>query len=282
MKSIPIHKFSAHSSVPGFQVVSWSEKLKPYEANKPHRHQYFEALFFLKGKGIHEIDFKKHIFKPNSVHFVSSSTVHSVLREPGSIGFSILFEPDFLPQGVAPSNFTFFQVANSPVLNLGKNGFEQIRSVLSQIHEEYNGQAFQKREALQSLFHVLLIQLQRHYTSSEQQTVKVSKRPELAQRIELLIEQHYLNHWRAKDYALQLNTSVASLTNFCKKYFSMSAEQLAHQRLLLEVKRQLAYDNKNVKEICFDLGFEDPAYFNRFFKKGTGLTPVQYREALEH
>ena len=55
---------------------------------------------------------------------------------------------------------------------------------------------------------------------------------------------------------------------------------MVHDRLVLEAKRQLAFSNRNVKEICYELGFEDPAYFSRFFRNHTGTSPHEFREIM--
>jgi len=57
-----------------------------------------------------------------------------------------------------------------------------------------------------------------------------------------------------------------------------SPSQIIKDRLILEAKRQLKFSNKTVKEIAFELGFDDPAYFSRLFSKGTGSSPAKYRQ----
>ena len=54
--------------------------------------------------------------------------------------------------------------------------------------------------------------------------------------------------------------------------------QIINERIILEAKRMLRYSSLRVKEVSIDLGFEDPSYFNKFFKKITGITPADFRE----
>lgn len=280
MKQIPIHDFSAGKPVPDIEIITWSKTFSPYESTLPHRHKYFEALFFLKGKGRHEIDFTVYDFKPNSVHFVSAASVHAVKRQPGSAGFSILFAPEFLPDGISPGDFGFYHAGSVPYMNLSALQFRSLDPLFQMIQEEYSAHHPFKRETLQSLFHVLLMRLNRLYVSTVKAALTPSRKVGFVQRMEDLIEANYMNHWRAGDYARSMNTSVAHLSAMCKKHFSQSAQQMIQQRLLLEIKRQLAYSDKPVKEICYSLNFEDPAYFNRFFRKFTGVTPLKYRQSL--
>ena len=53
--------------------------------------------------------------------------------------------------------------------------------------------------------------------------------------------------------------------------------EIVRDRIILEAKRQLRYSEKAIKEIAYDLGFEDPTYFNRIFKKAESVSPKQYR-----
>ena len=57
-----------------------------------------------------------------------------------------------------------------------------------------------------------------------------------------------------------------------------SPSQIIKDRLVLEAKRKLKFSNKTVREIAFELGFEDPAYFSRLFSKNAGVSPAQYRQ----
>lgn len=280
MQTIPVHDFSSGSAVSGFGIEQWNPLVPKNVVGRPHRHNYFEALFFIRGKGQHEIDFKTYEFKPLSVHFVPAASVHVVKRQPGSAGFSILFSPEFLPPAITAQQFDFFKSGAFPVLDLGKENFAELNPFLATLQNEYTGSRPMKREALQAVFQVLMVQLQRFYILQSGNRVGTISKNEFMLRFEALIEKNHLQHWRAGKYAAALNMSVNNLSSLTKKYYSVTAQQLVHQRLLLEIKRRLAYSDKPVKEICFDLNFEDPAYFNRFFKTHTGLTPQQYREAL--
>jgi len=63
-----------------------------YDFSKPHRHNYNELFFFVRGSGNHMIDFKNHPIKDNSIHFVSSHKVHCVEREQKSHGYVLMFK----------------------------------------------------------------------------------------------------------------------------------------------------------------------------------------------
>ncbi len=279
MKTIPIHDFAQQQQSPKFEVDLWKKSNK-YDVSLPHRHNYCQALIFLKGGGKHEIDFNAYVIKSQSLHFVYANQVHVVRRAAGSTGFSIMFAEEFLPEGCSVRDFYFFKTGACPVMNLRAKDFSEIKATLESIQTEYFSHLAKKREVLQALFHVFLIQAQRLQDKTEKvQAVKSSKH-EFAEQLEQLIEKNFQLHWRAHDYARPLNVSVTQLNFLCKQHFSKSTETLIQDRLLLEAKRLLVYSEKSVKEICFDLNFDDPAYFIRFFRKHTGITPLEYRKSV--
>jgi AraC family transcriptional activator of pobA len=94
------------------------------------------------------------------------------------------------------------------------------------------------------------------------------------------LENHFQDEAQVHFYAKLLHVTPNYLNIVYKKEAGSSAGQYIRQRVLLEAKRLLAMSQKDVKEISFDLGFEDAAYFSRFFKKHTGSTPRDFREQL--
>jgi AraC family transcriptional activator of pobA len=91
------------------------------------------------------------------------------------------------------------------------------------------------------------------------------------------VEQHYLQHWSVADYAAALNVTPSKLNRLSKALAGRSAFEITQERLLLEARRRLVYIAAPVQLLAYELGFEDPAYFNRFFKKRTGMTPARFR-----
>lgn len=96
-------------------------------------------------------------------------------------------------------------------------------------------------------------------------------------RFVLAMEEHYLEHWPISRYAMQLGLSPERLNRLTRAETDRSALELVHDRLLREASRRLIYVAAPVSSLAFELGFKDPAYFCRFFKRHTGLTPKEFR-----
>ena len=82
-------------------------------------------------------------------------------------------------------------------------------------------------------------------------------------------------------YARALAISAQRLNRICRDFSGKTAIELAHERVMLEAQRHLVYSAAPVEAIAYDLGFKDPGYFCRFFKRRSGLSPGGYRRARE-
>jgi AraC family transcriptional activator of pobA len=97
-------------------------------------------------------------------------------------------------------------------------------------------------------------------------------------RFRELIESQYLKHWPVQRYARALALSETSLNRLCRRLAGATAFDLIQQRLALEARRRLVYAGSSVSGIAAQLGFKDPAYFSRFFRRHAGLSPVDFRQ----
>lgn len=101
----------------------------------------------------------------------------------------------------------------------------------------------------------------------------------LIQFVEILNNQHKINH-NLSNYADQLDIAPKDLLRKFQKLGFEKPSVIIKRRVLLEAKRFLAHKSKTANEICFEIGFSDPAYFSRFFKKNTNMTTQEFRKQL--
>lgn len=95
-----------------------------------------------------------------------------------------------------------------------------------------------------------------------------------------LIEKHFQCEHQVTFYANVFALTPKRLNEITKETTGRTITELLHDRIVLEAKRNLAFSHKSVKEICYELGFEDPAYFSRFFKNNTGISPQDFRDMM--
>lgn len=278
--TIPSHQISPIGSTSFFDFLEWSKKENEYDASFPHRHQYYEIVFFDEGQGIHEIDFAPHQVNAPAIHFLPIGKVHKIAMEIPYAGFSLLFSSAFFPNGSALlSQLSYFQHQNPyPILAPAENEYLQIKSWLMEIRAAFLGNSPDKWEWIRTHLSLILLQSQRLYQNNDIQAY--SHKSEVMQKFMNLIETHHLDHWLLQRYADELCISEPYLNILCKKEYGMSASNLIQERLIQAAKRKLVYTSDTVKEIAFDLNFNDPSYFIRFFKKQVGSSPNAYREEI--
>lgn len=101
---------------------------------------------------------------------------------------------------------------------------------------------------------------------------------ELFSRFRVEVERHYKEQWQVKRYADLLRVAPTRLNRLCLKLSGKSAFEITQDRLMLEACRKLTYVPAGIASIAYELGFQDPAYFSRLFKKLIGVTPKAFRQ----
>ena len=96
------------------------------------------------------------------------------------------------------------------------------------------------------------------------------------------LDQNYHTHHKVNDYADQLSVTADYLNKTVKALTGKSAKEHIQSKLLTEAKRSLLFTNLTNKELAFNLGFEEAAHFNNFFKKLTDQTPTEFRISTLH
>ena len=155
----------------------------------------------------------------------------------------------------------------------------QLDALFESISQEYRKQAAGRDLMLQSLISILLVWIGRRCLAAQQsEAAPLDKGRVHLQRFTRLLEEHYREHWPIERYAAELGISAAHLNALCRSLAGLSALQVINQRVLLEAKRNLVYTTMTINQVADSLGFSEPAYFSRFFKRSTGVAPQAFRQ----
>ena len=174
--------------------------------------------------------------------------------------------------------FLFYGSQQLMFTTLNKANSHKVDLLLQVFIEEFETVDNIQEDMLRMLLKRLIIIVTR---LAKQQFLPENELPDqklaIVRQFNLLVENHYKKQHSVKFYADQVNRSPKTLSNLFALYNEKSPLTVIQERVVLEAKRLLLYTDKSAKEIAYDLGFEDAAYFSNFFKKNTELTPSDFR-----
>jgi len=261
-----------------------SEGELPYEADVllPHRKAYYMLVFTKHTRGRHWVDAVPYVRQNQALYFSSPSQI-LVKEEPTPFwGTRLTFTKEFLAlqQNAALRSLPLIQNPHQAhELLLPAADEAVVDDLLAKLEAECRRPGEWQHQLLSAYLTALLTHLSRLYTEQF-----VGDEPSADQRLLTAYQAHIETHFRELHevgaYAELLHISAGHLSEVVKAQSGKSAIKHVHERLVLEAKRLLFYTPQALKEIAFDLGFAEPSYFNRFFKRETGLTPAEYRVSV--
>jgi len=248
----------------------------------PHRKDYYFFVLVRQGSSRHWIDMTPYTLKADTFYFTTPHQIQLKEEAEPLTGIIMAFTEEFLAM---EENSSLKQL---PIIQNPYNGHELslspqdvifVEDIMDKTYAEYLSKNTWKQGMLTAYIKVLLIYLSRLYTEQYSNAELVPNRVLLKKYLSK-IEESYLNEHEVTAYADMLNISAGHLSEVVKEQSGKPAITHIHERLILEAKRLLFHTEQSIKEIAFQLGFEDASYFNRFFKRITNHTPVEYRVTI--
>jgi AraC family transcriptional activator of pobA len=245
-----------------------------------HRHEELHQFQLLtEGAMVCTLDGERHALRAPAALMIAPGAVHGFAYEPDSAGTQVTVPSRALASLCEHSPVVAQRLGQTRVLDaasLGGHAAECGRH-FSVVAEEFRSQRIGRAEALRS--HVVLLAL--WFLRQEAAATGVGRRQALrdtlVQRYRALIERHFHEHRPLAFYAEALDVTADHLSRVCRAVASSSALALLHERVVLEAKRVLVHTPMSVSEVALHLGFDDAAYFSRFFKSEVGCAPSEFR-----
>jgi len=285
-EQLPVYSLDNFSSP---ERKSQQFQVEVFDANRhfsvkyPHRHDFFEVLYLLKGSGYHVIDANKYVIEPPCIFFMSPGQAHKLELSNDIEGFIFIFTADFYLLNRSNQNtlieFPFFYTIhqdNPPLLLENESDIRFLESLFRQSISEIHGALESNTEMLRSILDLILTTCAARYQVTESLLNK-GKGQILVKRFFHLVEENHLKNLSMSDYSGMIGVTPNHLTQTVKLLTGKTSMQIIKAKQLLEIKRLLVHTNLSVSEIANQLNFEDQSYFTKFFKRETGITPIQYR-----
>ena len=250
------------------------------------RLNYYAIILITAGSGKLNADFAEYDIKANDVLFFAPYQPFMVTGSCPIEGIILYFHSDFYcihnhQKEVACNGILFNNIYESPVLSLNSTELERFLSNIDLIKEEMKAAELAQHESLVSYLKIILIHLTRvkvRQAAERKVSFSNEKEPFILQHLKDAIEQHYKTKHSASEYAELLNIAPNSLAKITKTHLNKTLTYLISERIVIEAKRELYLTSKPVKEIAYELGFNDEYYFSRFFKTNADVSPQLFRE----
>ncbi|AXT18440.1 helix-turn-helix domain-containing protein [Flavobacteriaceae bacterium AU392] len=249
--------------------------------NNPEQIDAYSIYWIKEGKGTYNIDFKRYTFNDNVMFFLSPGQVFSVDSESVKEAYKLSFIRDFYciathDKEVSCNGVLFNNVYETPFLKPCESDIKKLDFILENLIEEFETQETGQYDMLQTYLKQFIIHSVR--IKKEHFPIKDDVETKLFKDFSLLVEQNFKQMHSVTDYANRLGVSPKSLTKNFQKVGIQTPSDYIKNRLILEAKRQLIYTDDSVKQIAYGLGFNDSAYFSRFFTKSEQKSPLQFKK----
>lgn len=252
--------------------------------SQPHRADFYHIFWFKHGPPEHLVDFKPVRNLHNSFLFVNKDQVQIFQKGAKVTGMVLLFTDSFFTKSnddiqFLKSSILFNDMLDTAVIkHSGRSNdlvdcFNTIVKELAEKEDKYT------YDILQNLLHTFLLRSERELRRLGYQEIKKGADLDYTTLFRDLLNIHYKSLKSVQGYAGQISISEKRLTNATTKTMGKTPKDLIDERVMLEAKRLLIHTNNSIKEIGYELGFEEPTNFIKYFRKHAAKTPIEFRES---
>lgn len=252
------------------------------------RNNYFTLIIITSGEGLAKVDLCEYPFEENTLFAFYPYQPFMLISEGTLVGISIQFHHDFFciyrhHKEIAANGILFNNIYEQPFITLDENAKTKLLTIVREIVAELRTDALRKDEVLVSylkIFLVLATRIKIQQQSIQETNLLMGKQLAIVQNLRNAIEENFRIMHSASDYADMLHVTPIALARVTKNHFNKTLSDLITERIIVEAKRELYLTDKTVKEIAYELGYEDEYYFSRVFKVKTEISPQFYRDTI--
>jgi len=251
----------------------------------PHLHDFYSIFWIESGEAIHATEFVEYSLKADTILFVPPGLKHRMYIDKSVGGTYMLFNEDFIQYNrknhVPLKEYRLFNNSDFKSLILvAPEARKKLGNITEMIFGEIQESDNYSQDIVLNLLHLFLLESRRIF---DQQNQAPKENPDTTPdttiiKFKQLIEENFTKEKSVSPYAEMLNINSSCLNELTKRTTGITAGELIRNRVIDETKKLLYSSSLSGKEIAFQLGFDDPAYFSRFFKKYTGTTLKEFRD----
>jgi AraC family transcriptional regulator, transcriptional activator of pobA len=264
------------------QVV-WAEGMdvRPADRREPHRHDYHELIWIRSGSGQHLIDGEPLPIEEGTVTIIGRGQVHVFEQGENLYGAVLRLRDELLPGDAKrlPASWMLSGRCGRSVPVPG-DGADQLEALLRALDDELKRPTGPESSQLRGhLISVVLLWLERWYDASQEERPDPDEAEvRLLRCFVQVLERDYADHHDAVHYADELRVPPATLSRALTQVTGRGTKELVLDRVMSEAARLLRFTDQNVQQVALRVGYDDPLYFSRAFKRHFGESPMAYRD----
>lgn len=247
------------------------------DLDKPRRIMRYVLVYCISGSLSLTIDENKYKLTGGQVVTITSGQIHSIDKSLKAKAFILEFTLDFFCKTDNDTelifhNGLFCHFAMNEVITVNKSILE---NQLNSISEELLKRPYQYLISVHSRIELILVEINR---AKIKRGDEIWKPDALFLKFLEVVRSNFEHNYSLSQFANLIGTTEIKLNELAKLYTGKTAQKVIDGLVTSEAKRLLTYDDLSVKEVAYQLGFNDPFYFSNFFKKQTKLSPKLYKE----
>ena len=277
------HLHKAHPEKLQFEMYDLNayRKQSAEKAAVPHSHSYYQIIWFFEDGGTHCVDFESYEIQKNMFFFIAKDRIHAFDDNLEVQGLLIHFNESFFMHNDVDVflKYHIFNSQENPQYIIDKDTAETAHLHTKLIARELSNRTqFGYEDSIRFSLKALLINLERVHQKEQSRQLSFKNHYELQfAKYKELVEENYSKGLSVAEYAQLLYISSKTLNTITKEIVGKSASQIIADRIILQAKRLLKFTSLQIGEIAFKVGFEDPSYFVKYFKRHVGHSPTNYR-----
>lgn len=262
------------------------QEISPNRHFEPHRSEMYSIGLVLKGEAEFVVGLETYQLTTPSLVMVAPDEVRNWILNKGPIETkSIFFTEDFVVSGLIDTlflkKFSFYKRNVQHAIPLNQEELVIIQTLLLQIEQKKNADLPNKLESIQALLRVLLLEIEGLYdiqTNKKQNTY--SRSYYLTEKFKELLAESFTEHREVHFYAEKLFVTPKHLSQIVKNETGKTVSEIINEIVCLEAKVLLQTKALSIAEISVQLNFATATFFGKFFKRNTGMSPLEYRKGL--
>jgi AraC family transcriptional activator of pobA len=236
--------------------------------------------WFIKGSGYLTVDLSPSPIHADSLFIIHPHSDYSLdaAGDPGLEGWSLSIQEDYLHQAGSNLLELIFGLRNISQFPVPKGSGEKLDQLFTFLQTELRARPPGSDPVINAYLTILLSEFNKLSTgASRDRSLHDPRYDEFLD----LVNKEFREIRDVETYAARIHLSSKQLNRICKDASGRTPSQLLDMRIHLEASRMLHYTSRSVKEISYDLGFGQPSYFIKFYRRISNQTPHQYRQLME-